>query len=474
MKFPLSLTERPQWLCWRSETRKGKPTKVPYQTNGALASTTNPATWTTFEAAMRARPRFEGIGFVFTADDPFVGIDLDNCLGNDGYLNSDAREILGKLQTYTERSVSGTGVHAIGMGEVPAGGNRVKGIEIYDHGRYFVMTGEAIAGYPPDIRDITEPLAELHREIFPGAAVGGHPSLVKTQKTQGEHVVLDPAAEPPAEKFEALMANDPNFAATWTRERQLRDGSPSAYDLSLGTRAANAGWTDQEIVNLCIAGRRKHGDDLKLRADYWERFTLAKCRNGQKLPAKGDDTPLETLSLMIGLPIKAIVKLGAEKSRLRLELDDGSTIPIGAVDTLLMLARFRSRIFEATGRVVVNMKQAEWLKLCGALQDDIIHRDLDGQETRAQTEEWIAAFSATKGTKDWQYSFRNGLSFVRDEQLHLPLAPLLLYIQHTYRELITREMLAENLTVLGFSRTTIKLEDSQRSFWLRRTKEMMV
>jgi len=35
-------------------------------------------------------------------------------------------------------------------------------------------------------------------------------------------------------------------------------------------------------------------------------------------------------------------------------------------------------------------------------------------------------------------------------------------------------MLAENLTVLGFSRTTIKLEDSQRSFWLRRTKEMMV
>ena len=139
-----------------------------------------------------------------------------------------------------------------------------------------------------------------------------------------------------------------------------------------------------------------------------------------------------------------------------------------------MLARFRSRIFEATGRVVVNMKQAEWLKLCGALQDDIIHRDLDGQETRAQTEEWIAAFSATKGTKDWQYSFRNGLSFVRDEQLHLPLAPLLLYIQHTYRELITREMLAENLTVLGFSRTTIKLEDSQRSFWVRRTKEMMV
>ena len=30
----------------------------------------------------------DGIGFVFTDDDPFIGIDLDDCLGPDGEVTS--------------------------------------------------------------------------------------------------------------------------------------------------------------------------------------------------------------------------------------------------------------------------------------------------------------------------------------------------------------------------------------------------
>ena len=58
-----------------------KPTKIPYQPGGALASSTDSATWSTFDDVRAAYEAggFDGVGFVFTADDPFVGIDLDGC-----------------------------------------------------------------------------------------------------------------------------------------------------------------------------------------------------------------------------------------------------------------------------------------------------------------------------------------------------------------------------------------------------------
>ena len=74
-RVPDSLTELDQWVLWRFEDRKGKPTKVPYQVNCERADSTNPRTWTTFERAWNAwcryRQRYAGVGFVFSKDDPF-------------------------------------------------------------------------------------------------------------------------------------------------------------------------------------------------------------------------------------------------------------------------------------------------------------------------------------------------------------------------------------------------------------------
>lgn len=53
---------------------------------------------------------------------------------------------------YLERSPSGTGLHAIGKGKLPIEGSGIKvggfgldgsgAIEMYQHSRYFTMTGE--------------------------------------------------------------------------------------------------------------------------------------------------------------------------------------------------------------------------------------------------------------------------------------------------------------------------------------------
>ncbi len=85
-------------------------------------------------------------------------------------------------------------------------------------------------------------------------------------------------AEPPSAKVLSLLDGEPRFKHTWEQEREdLRDSSPSGYDFSLTNIAISAGWSDQEICNLLIAWRRKHGHDLKLRDDYYAR-TIANAK----------------------------------------------------------------------------------------------------------------------------------------------------------------------------------------------------
>jgi putative DNA primase/helicase len=79
--IPAELRERPQWVIWRLEVRDGKQTKVPYQAGAnGRASTTDPGTWATFDQAVATADRADGIGYVFAADDPYTGVDLDGGL----------------------------------------------------------------------------------------------------------------------------------------------------------------------------------------------------------------------------------------------------------------------------------------------------------------------------------------------------------------------------------------------------------
>lgn len=156
--IPAELCATPRWVCWRQEERPDgngemKATKVPYRADGkGRASTTKPATWSSFEAAVAAVQDggFSGIGFVFCDDDDLMGIDLDHCRDpRSGVIARDARQIIDAFATYTEVSASGSGVHLILRGQLPAGaGNRAKlgsiGVEMYESGRYFVMTGDVL------------------------------------------------------------------------------------------------------------------------------------------------------------------------------------------------------------------------------------------------------------------------------------------------------------------------------------------
>jgi len=137
------LRVRPQWVVWKAVG--DKPDKVPYSARtGRKASSTDLLTWSTFEEALEAyeNGEYAGLGFVFSSADPYTGIDLDNCVDENGEIAGWALEIVRYFDSYTELSATGTGLHIIVRGEVP---NRRKGdVEVYSSKRFFTVTGHVV------------------------------------------------------------------------------------------------------------------------------------------------------------------------------------------------------------------------------------------------------------------------------------------------------------------------------------------
>jgi primase-polymerase (primpol)-like protein len=112
--FPIELQALAQWVVWKFEQRPGekKPTKIPYNpATGTRADSTDPRTWAAFPDACNVYEGggFDGLGFVVTEDDPYVGVDLDGCIVN-GELTDDANRWLLALNSYAEISPSQRGV----------------------------------------------------------------------------------------------------------------------------------------------------------------------------------------------------------------------------------------------------------------------------------------------------------------------------------------------------------------------------
>lgn len=157
-RIPLALQQQPNWVLWRSEMANGRPTKIPYWYHDGLhkASTTDPMTWTMFPLAVHYAEEYDiGLGFVFT-DSPFTGIDLDGCRNAEtGEIDDWALDLIRLVNSYSEISPSGTGVKIFVRGKLPGPavrfsseelgyGGKHRGVEAYDVGRYFTVTGNVL------------------------------------------------------------------------------------------------------------------------------------------------------------------------------------------------------------------------------------------------------------------------------------------------------------------------------------------
>lgn len=145
--IPSELKARPQSVCWRyALDDKGKWTKHPYNPRtGRKASSTDLMTWSRFETALEAYQAggYDGVGFVFCSGDPYTGVDLDGCRNPEsGEVEAWAAEIVALLDSYTELSPSGKGLHIVVKGKAPKA-LKLPYIEMYSIERFFTMTGHS-------------------------------------------------------------------------------------------------------------------------------------------------------------------------------------------------------------------------------------------------------------------------------------------------------------------------------------------
>ena len=266
-----------QWLCWRSEERDGKLTKVPYSpATGRRASSMSPKTWSGYQEAVRAckEQGYGGIGFVFSPEDDFCGVDLDGCLDPEtGEIESWAAEIVEELDSYTEFSPSGTGVHVLVRAALPQGRNRKGRFEGYDRGRYFTVTGKHLAGTPQTIESRQEKLQGVVRGVFGEESANSYKALA----------AVPPSVEnglPDDEVIRRALAasNGERFSRLWAGEMR---GYRSHSEADLALCGMLAFWTGGDAARIDSLLRRSGLYRKKWdRADYRNR-TIAEALNGK-------------------------------------------------------------------------------------------------------------------------------------------------------------------------------------------------
>lgn len=154
--IPDELKKLKQWVCWQGD----KLPRNPY--TGGNAQSNNKETWSDFDTAIKALDKyhFDGIGFMFA--NGYFGVDLDKCLDNTDFID----EFVETLQSYTEISRSGNGIHIICKGTLPDGARRRGNVEMYSSGRYFIMTGKLYNPNYTEIKDCTESIKLLHNKYL--------------------------------------------------------------------------------------------------------------------------------------------------------------------------------------------------------------------------------------------------------------------------------------------------------------------
>ncbi|MED3513083.1 phage/plasmid primase, P4 family [Bacillus subtilis] len=244
--IPQELKNAPQWILWRSEERNGKKTKVPYQIDGSMAQSSNKRTWSTFATIMKFfnEQEYDGIGFMFSKDDPFIGIDIDHCV-KDGVLSPFAQEIIQTISSYTEYSPSGEGVHIIAKGKLPLRGpgtgrkNIDKGLEVYRHGRYFTFTGNSL-----DVGPVQERSEEI-KSIFDKYLTEKEEVRPASTRSQSTSDISNLSNK---EIWERMFNSKNGKSIQDLFNGQLINGDHSSTDMALCNHLAF--WTDKDASKM--------------------------------------------------------------------------------------------------------------------------------------------------------------------------------------------------------------------------------
>lgn len=285
------------YLVAPSKTRPGKTDKFPVDPHtGHVANAHDRAIWTSAQEAIAAAATLGasyGVGFVFTRDDPFWFLDIDECLLPDRSWSPLAQQLVAAFPgAAVEVSNSGRGLHIFGTGSAPAHAckNAALGLEFYTDNRFVALTGVSAVGHAG--RDMTAVLPWLVQYYFPPAAHEQADRSTWTEEPCAEwrgplddETLLARAMRSVSSR--AAFGAAASFADLWEDNADVLAGAypdPSperAYDRSSADAALAqhlAFWTGRDCARMerlmrQSALRRDKWD----REDYLPRTILAAC-----------------------------------------------------------------------------------------------------------------------------------------------------------------------------------------------------
>jgi hypothetical protein len=309
--IPQELRDIPNWVAWKYVPSKGgksdKPRKLPIDPKtGSAAKINDPSTWASLDEAVErmGSDQCAGVMFAVVGDGPYTGIDLDSCRDpQSGAIQADAQRIVESLQTFTEISPSGTGLHLIARGKLPKGGRHKGKVEMYDSGRFLTMTGWHLAGTPATIEDRNNQIALLHAEIF-GIQETTKSSKPKKRLTDAQ--VLKKASN---------AKNGDQFEALWNGTHSAYD-SQSEADLALCGMLAfwtggDAGRVDQLFRQSGLM--RSKWDEVHGEQTYGQ-TTIEKALNTPSTYEPGDaQGDGNAASALVGFALEAGIELFHDK-----------------------------------------------------------------------------------------------------------------------------------------------------------------
>ena len=172
---PYALRDKPIFVGWKFEYYDAngkplqKPAKMPYNAKtGGRAMPNNESTWCDFDTVLKGVEKYklDGVGVMF-GKAKLVGIDIDHCIDENGKISDMAKDIIETVNSYTELSPSGTGIHILAYGSIPES-RKLSHIEVYDKTRYITLTGHLYEGKLRTMKkaEVTQPALDAVWEKY--------------------------------------------------------------------------------------------------------------------------------------------------------------------------------------------------------------------------------------------------------------------------------------------------------------------
>jgi len=303
---PDTLRIKRNWCVHRTD---GEKAKVPHAIGGYKLQWSIPANWINFLDAKKAyldglklpdghKCKFEGLGYFISREKDakldVYAVDLDDCRNpNTGEIAQWAKDLLMKLDSYSEVSPSGTGVHIFVKGMLPEGSKNTDDqmkdknrIEVFTNKHHVTVTGNRLEGYPATIEDRSPIIESIYNEVLEVKAA--KKKELKQDKVKKSRVIYD-AKEESKKKYVAKAIEDEIGILAGTpegsRNKQLNQ---SAFSIGqfVGAHLIGRREAERELsraARSCGMGEAKDGVEATIKSGL---------DAGEQNPRKIPDNPL--------------------------------------------------------------------------------------------------------------------------------------------------------------------------------------